>query len=337
MENTSMKDSVNGNVRLYDNAKLEEIIQNEDMYNAGLVQKCKEELEIRKMSKSLEEKVVEFDDAKIGEILDNPSVYSQALISSCEREKARRKAELIQQEKQAAEEIKLFREQQDKARKEDMGIWWRKWGLITLGGIALLCCIMYLTDNYFTKQERLKQEEKERLEKLEAERIEAEKQEKIRLEEVKKKAEAEAKRKAEAKRREEARMAAEKERQKLMEGPFEIGGYHTPTGGVIIYLDETKKHGIVMTMEYRNGNAVDWLDKKGNGWRMPTKEEVAFIWANRDLINETIIHKSGSSNRYTTTHGYSNQYVHFYTDKGLAYDYNGFLGAPGYTRLVKDF
>lgn len=338
MENTPIKDSVNGNVNLYDNAKLEEIIQNADMYNADLVQKCQAELEIRKMSTQMESKVNEFDDARIQEILDSPSIYSQELLRSCEREKTRRRDEILKKEKQEEEERRLLYEQREMERKEDLLSWLRKSGLIILGVIILFVGIVCFSDSYVTKLKKVKADEKEKLEQLEVQRIEAEKLEKARLEEERKKAEVEAKRKAEAKRREESRIKAEKEKQKLIEGPFEIGEYHTPTNAVVICLDDTKKHGVVMTMEYREGLDRGWQQSlEKDGWRFPTKEEVELIWSNRDLINKTIIMKSGERNRYWTTLGLTERYIHFYADNGVAYDYKGYLGEPGFTRLVKDF
>lgn len=85
-------------------------------------------------------------------------------------------------------------------------------------------------------QHEFERQEAERLEQI---RLAEEKRiEQIRLAEEKKKAEAEAQKQAEIRRQEEARLAVEAEEKRLIEGPFEIGEYHTPTKGVIIYLDE---------------------------------------------------------------------------------------------------
>lgn len=335
MENTPIKDSVNGNVNLYDNAKLEEIIQNADMYNADLVQKCQAELEIRKMSTQMESKVNEFDDARIQEILDSPSIYSQELLRSCEREKTRRRDEILKKEKQEEEERRLLYEQREMERKEDLLSWLRKSGLIILGVAIVFGGIVYFSDSYVTKLKRAKAEEKEKMEQLEAQRMEAERMEKARMEEERKIAEAKAKRlEIEKKRKEDTKAAIEREKQRLIEGPFEIGEYHKPTGAVIVCLDGTKKHGVVMTMEYREGFDKNWQQSMAkDGWRFPTKEEVKSIWENDNKINKTINEKSGSKNCY-----YRGAAVYFYTDNGLAYAYDGWAEAKrGYTRLVKDF
>ncbi len=348
-----MKEPINEKIHLYDTDKLEEIVQNEDMYNEDLVKKCKEELEIRKLNTQLESKVSSFDDVRIKEILDSPSIYSQELVRSCEIEKTRRMEEILKKEKQEEEERRLMYEQREMERKEDMLGWLQKSGLIILGVIIVFGGIVYFSDSYVTKLKRAKAEEKEKMEQLEAQRIEAERLEKERMEEEKKKAEAKAKRDAEAKRREEARvkaenekLKAEKEKQRLIEGPFEVGEYHAPTNGVIICLDDTKKHGVVMTLNYQDGMHKDWQHTLAHeGWRFPTKEEVEEIWRNMEIINKTIKDKSGGYNTYGKRSRYSGNVVAFYTDEGVAYDYNGestgrydgYSLYDGYTRLVKSF
>lgn len=334
------------NIRLYDTTKLEDIVRNGEIYNAALVNRCKEELEVRLKSKSLEEKVRTYDDAKLQEIISNPSIYSSELVFCCERKKAERDTQKRELEIKLAEERRVLHEQQERQRMEKQAEWWEKWRFVVIGSICFVILSIFFICRYFVEQERIKKEERIRLELLEAQRIETERLEKIRLEEERKKAEVEAKRKAEAKRREEARIIAEreklnaeKEKQRQIEGPFEIGEYHAPTNGVIICLDDTKKHGVVMTLNFMGGMDKDWQQMLAyEGWRFPIKEEVEEIWRNMEIINKTIEKKSIPYNMYRKRRpGYTNN-VAFYTDKGVAYDYNGeSSGVDGYTRLVKNF
>ena len=137
------------------------------------------------------------------------------------------------------------------------------------------------------------------------------------------------------KQNERIRWEKEYEEKRLIEGPFEIGEYHTPTKGVIIYLDGTKKHGVAMTLQYKSGRDTTWLKNLGTGWRFPTPEEISYIWENSSEINKTINKKAGRSNEYRH---YNGKYlVHFHSSDGNAYAYNQKSSSSGYTRLVKDF
>lgn len=276
---------INEKIHLYDTGKLEEIIQNEDMYNTDLVKKCKEELEIRKLNTQLESKVSEFDDMRIQEILDSPSIYSQELVRSCEIEKTRRREEILKKEKQEEEERRLMYEQREMERKEDMLSWLRKSGLIILGVIIVLIGILFFLDSYVTESKMLTEQEE-----------------------------------------------MEIEQKRLLEGPFVLGESHLPSGGFIVYLDKTEKHGLVMTYESKNGRDMAWAKELGNGWRLPTKREIELIWSNIDQINQ--YHERDVFQKYTR----GSTKNRLFSDDGNSYAFDGTSSShAGETRLVKDF
>lgn len=320
------------NVRQYDAAKLAEIAGSEGIYNSNLVQQCRHELEVRNNSEALYEKIRVLDDERINEILCNSAAYSEEFVYGCEREKALRAEARKQEEMRKAEEERIRLEKEYEEKLEKRRIWWKKWGtLVAILIIAAAGAAFYGLYCNYEKQQRIA-EEKRMQEQLEFERQEAERLEQIRVAEEKKKAEAEARKQAELRRQEETRLAAEAEERRLIEGPFEIGEYHTPTKGVIIYLDETKKHGVAMTLTYEIGRDTTWQKNLGSGWRFPTPKEISYIWDNQSKINETIVKKAGYSHQFS-----NGSNVRFYSSDGKTYGYGMKSGSTGYTRLVKDF
>lgn len=327
------------NVRLYDDAKLAEIAGSEGIYNSQLVQQCRHEIEVRNKSNVLYEKIKELDDNRINEIIENSGAYSEEFVYGCERERS-----LREEVRKQNERIRWEKEYEEK--RERRSKWWKKWGaLVIMLIIAASGTALYGVYCHYENQQRIAEEmriqaqhefERQEAERLEQIRLAEEKRiEQIRLAEEKKKAEAEAQKQAEIRRQEEARLAVEAEEKRLIEGPFEIGEYHTPTKGVIIYLDGTKKHGVAMTLQYKSGRDTTWLKNLGTGWRFPTPEEISYIWENSSEINKTINKKAGRSNEYRH---YNGKYlVHFHSSDGNAYAYNQKSSSSGYTRLVKDF
>ncbi len=74
---------------------------------------------------------------------------------------------------------------------------------------------------------------------------------------------------------------------------YELGQEHL--GGIIVELDETKQHGLVVAKvdQVTYNDHINWSDSKeqveaytvgGPGWRLPTKEELELIHANKSTI-----------------------------------------------------
>lgn len=157
-------------VRRFDDARLEEIVNNPDMYNAELVAQCRREIEIRIKSESLSEKVAGFDDGKLREIMSSVGVYADELIYSCEKEYDRR-AQLRREEMERAQEQarierekeaeaeRIRREERDRIIKEK-AIFAAKILGIVITVIAAICLIVYLCSDTHRYKSAIRLQEK---------------------------------------------------------------------------------------------------------------------------------------------------------------------------------
>jgi|GEM_PF-543717 hypothetical protein len=77
---------------------------------------------------------------------------------------------------------------------------------------------------------------------------------------------------------------------------YELGQEHA--GGIIIELDATQQHGLVVAKvdQVTYANHINWSDSKaqveaydagGTGWRLPTKTELELIYQNQSTFNLT--------------------------------------------------
>lgn len=157
-------------VRRFDDARLEEIVNNPDMYNAELVAQCRREIEIRVKSESLSEKVAGFDDGKLREIMSSVGVYADELIYSCEKEydlRAQlRREEMERAQEQArierekeAEAERIRREEKDRIIKEKT-IFAAKILGIVITVIAAICLIVYLCSDTHRYKSAIRLQEK---------------------------------------------------------------------------------------------------------------------------------------------------------------------------------
>lgn len=78
-----------------------------------------------------------------------------------------------------------------------------------------------------------------------------------------------------------------------------------------------------------------WKDAKkvcedlGDGWRLPTREELHFIWLNRDTIGGFAVAYYWSSSESNTNYTWTQ---HF----GNGYQYYGYKAGTAYVRAVRD-
>lgn len=109
-------------VRAYKTQKLKEIVENAAMYRPELVERCRQELSIRKKSKAFTEQVAAMDDARLHEILSDRTQYAEELIYACEREQSRRRRAQLEQQKlqqeQQQEQLRIQQEQQAEAERQ---------------------------------------------------------------------------------------------------------------------------------------------------------------------------------------------------------------------------
>ncbi len=59
-------------------------------------------------------------------------------------------------------------------------------------------------------------------------------------------------------------------------------------GGIIFHLDETQTHGLIAnkkdTVPVHWKMAMDLCETKGPGWRLPTKDELALLYKQRNIV-----------------------------------------------------
>lgn len=107
-----------GTVRAYKTQKLKEIVEDAAMYRPELVERCRQELSIRKKSKAFTEQVAAMDDARLHEILSDRTQYAEELIYACEREQSRRRRAQLEQQKLQQEQLRIQQEQQAEAERQ---------------------------------------------------------------------------------------------------------------------------------------------------------------------------------------------------------------------------
>lgn len=343
-------------VRRFDDARLEEIVNNPDMYNAELVAQCRREIEIRIKSESLSEKVAGFDDGKLREIMSSVGVYADELIYSCEKEYDRR-AQLRREEmERAQEQARIEREKEAEAERaaaaaerERRILWWKKWRVAICSAVLLLVVsgsAIYLYRRHI-EQERIEQEriiaEQERRAEMDRKRLE----EQRRLEEQQR-IERE-KREAEARRREQQRKEAERlkeEERKILAdesyrrsvGAYLVGEYHEKLNGIVFWVDKTYKHGKVMSIaemqiiDMKNisygdlKDAKQWCKSLGGKWRLPTIKEWESL--TKEIKNNTRL------NLKKDYHGYWSSSP--WTSKGHYWVYDNKYAPNGRSRGERD-
>lgn len=282
-------------VRGYSDERLNEISQNAVMYNSSLVELCSKEIAIRQASAEFMAKVEEFSDEKLKDILANTTLYSEEIIYCCRKEynnrlqvlqEKKRQEELIQQEKREAE--------------------WKKQQPYVIGAVivAIILISFLIYNNHQQEQKRIAQEkarieaQREAEEQEARERILAQERKKAQEEAAKQKA-AENARIAAEKKKEAERIAAEKARIEkeriLKDAPYrrEVGAYlvgeiHADRG-IVIWVDDTYKHGITCLKKERGGSRneiIEWCESLGNGWRVIGPYEANIIYKNKALCKE---------------------------------------------------
>ena len=298
-------------VRRFDDARLEEIVNNPDMYNAELVAQCRREIEIRVKSESLSEKVAGFDDGKLREIMSSVGVYADELIYSCEKEYDRR-AQLRREEmERAQEQARIEREQEAAAERERRMLWWKKWRVPVCSAIALaviaICAAVGISVH--VKRERMRQEifrlEQERRAEMDRKFQEEQRQLEEQQRKEREKQEAETRRReqqrqeaAEAKRRQaaEAEIVRKDMEERHKKGIYYIGEYYEAGNvrGIVFSTTDGGVHGMVISLE--QGEDMSWNIAYGIGrpnnkldWSLPTLVEMIDIMKQKAAINKALM------------------------------------------------
>lgn len=152
-------------VRVYTDARLEEILSNPAMYNSNLVESCRKEAEIRKSSEEFLPQVTEMSDDEIMRILSYPDTYSEVMVYCCYKVNAERQRIREEEARKAEEE----RERQEAeaaaaaaARRKALWVKYRPYVFGTLALAAVLAVILYLISDshHFTRGSRLMEKQK---------------------------------------------------------------------------------------------------------------------------------------------------------------------------------
>ena len=281
-------------VRQYDDDKLHGIIANPEMYKASLVDDCRRELEIRSKGAALMPKIEAYDDAGLREVLANPQMYSDEVLYCCQKVDAERRRIVRERQEREAELARLRREQEEKAAAEHRAAAWKKQRPYVFAAIAVLILSSAGIWRYSYHQEQAR---------LEQERLE---HERIRIEQVRiaNQQRAEEQRIAEQKRAEEQRLAEQKrieverqqqEAKKILAdknyrrsvGAYIVGDYHEKLEGIVFYVDNTYKHGKVISISHNTDGSeygknwedtIEWCKSLGGKWRLPTIHEWELIY-----------------------------------------------------------
>lgn len=124
---------------------------------------------------------------------------------------------------------------------------------------------------------------------------------------------------------------------------YAIGDYYNNGNdkGVVISINSTGQHGKIISLESMKCSGVDasaTVSSLGNGWYLPSAEEIEEVHNNLDIVNQTLEEKGETiSMEYLWTSTFENGHQ-------IAIKYDGekernlpssFAG--GYARGVKDF
>lgn len=133
-------------MRSYETDKLEEIVQNPEIYDAELVKAAEHETKIREAAVPFMEQVMGYDDARIAEILKNPSTHSEEVVYCCQLETAKRKRIREENINKAVEEVIKGFENSVKEGYKLLISGLQKWWPAVAGAIAILIAILIVKD-----------------------------------------------------------------------------------------------------------------------------------------------------------------------------------------------
>ena len=292
-------------VRRYDEEKLNEIVSNASMYKSTLVEDCRRELEIRSKSEEFMPKVREMDDAKLHEILAEPHLYSDELIYCCQIEDTERRRIVRERQEQEVEQARCEREKEEKAAAAQRAAVWKKQRPYVFAAIAVLI-LAGIGAGYYSHR---KEQERLRMERIAAEERRVAEQNRIEEENRVEQRRAEEQRIAQQKQAEAERIAAERLKQEAGKiiadenyrrsvGAYLVGEYHEGLQGIVFYVDNTYKHGKVLSKaEFPSTSEGDWkatiawCKSLGKKWRLPTIQEWEFIYKQPDVMSELDLSK----------------------------------------------
>lgn len=285
-------DALAEEIRGYEDGKLNEIVTNPALYKTSLIETCRRELEIRSRSAEFTAQVRTMDNARLREILASPQLYAEELIYACTLEQEERRRVRCEEQAKEEELRRLRREQEEKEAAERRAAAWKKWRPYVFAAVAVivLAGIGAGYYSYHKEQVRLEQERIARAKRMEEQHIAEQK----RVEAEQK--QAEEKRKADAARKAEIAKLNSDANYRNSKGIYRIGDLHKNLKGIVFTIDNTGKHGKVLSLtetiqSWDNANRI----YSNKIWRLPSINELKMIYKNKNKLNQAIVRTGGMS------------------------------------------
>ena len=120
------------------------------------------------------------------------------------------------------------------------------------------------------------------------------------------------------------------------DGVYEVGYYYNRDGkqGVVFEVKNGGRNGKIISLDETSDlwdDPESWCRGKGDGWNLPSKDELLVVYSNKSLVNKTLVDKGvklNSDSCYWTSTGYVRFCAWFVdvvdgvTSNDLKYDYN---------------
>ena len=127
------------------------------------------------------------------------------------------------------------------------------------------------------------------------------------------------------------------------DGVYEVGYYYNRDGkqGVVYEVKNGGRKGRIISLDetrYSWNDAKSWCRGKGDGWYLPSKDELLVVYSNKSLVNKTLADKGEElkSPMYWTSTEY-NEFCAWGVNMGDGLAGNGSKNVGGYVRAVSAF
>ncbi len=127
------------------------------------------------------------------------------------------------------------------------------------------------------------------------------------------------------------------------DGVYEVGYYYNRDGkqGVVFEVKNGGRNGKIISLDETIASwddAESWCRDKGDGWYLPSMDELLVVYSNKSLVNKMLIDNGGElkSDGYWTSTEYE-EFCAWYVDVSYGYTDNGPKSLNGYVRAVSAF
>ena len=270
-------------VQQFDDGKLAQIAESNDLYRPEVVEASRRELELRRKCEELLPQVREKDDDQLREMTGNPALYTEELIRTARMVQEERRRLWLEEQERAEQAARLEREKQAEERRQQRIAARKRRRPYVLAVLALLV-LAGAGAGYYAyrqKQERLAMERRAAEERYAAELKRAEEEraaqkrraEERRLEEEKQRREA-------AARQAELNRLNSDETYRHSKGIYRVGDFHKGLQGVVLQISDGGLHGKVMALKDERMSWNDAIEKypTNSSKRLPSVAELKTIY-----------------------------------------------------------